>query len=108
MATVVGAFNMVHTPFCYIPPERWNDIRGQRRLREDVPQDGASAEDKSQRIDAAFATLREKLAESKPDVIVIFGDDQREYFDFYAYPQIAIYADDEFRGAFPATTCDAT
>ena len=55
MATVVGAFNMVHTPFCYIPPERWNDIRGQRRLREDVPQDGRSAEDKSRRIDVASA-----------------------------------------------------
>lgn len=98
MATVVGAFNMVHTPFCYVPPERWTEIRGQRRLREDVPEDGASAQDKSERIQAAFATLREKLAESKPDVVVIFGDDQREYFDFYAYPQIAIYADDEFRG----------
>jgi len=99
MATVVGAFNMVHTPFCYIPPERWNEIRGARRLRTDVPQDGASAQEKSARIQACFATLRDKVAECKPDVIVIFGDDQREYLDFYAYPQLAIYADEDFRGA---------
>jgi hypothetical protein len=99
MATVVGAFNTVHTPFCYIPPERWGDIRGQRRLRDDVPQDEPQAQEKSQRIQEALGVLRDKLAESSPDVIVIFGDDQREYFDFYAYPQIAIYADDEFHGA---------
>ena len=98
MATVVGAFNMVHTPFCYIPPERWTEIRGARRLRADVPEDGALAAEKSARIQDCFAILREKVADCRPDVIVIFGDDQREYLDFYAYPQLAIYADDEFRG----------
>jgi hypothetical protein len=99
MAKVVGAFNMVHTPFCYIPHERWDEIRGARRLRDDVPLDGASAEEKSERIQACFATLREKVADCNPDVIVIFGDDQREYLDFYVYPPLAIYADEDFRGA---------
>jgi hypothetical protein len=98
MATVVGAFNMVHTPFCYIPPERWGDIRSARRLREDVPEDGPQAQEKSARIQACFATLRQKVAECRPDVLVIFGDDQREYLDFYAYPQLAIYADEDFHG----------
>lgn len=99
MATVAGVFNMVHTPFCYIPAERWGEIRSQRRLRAGVPEDGAAAGEKSARIQAAFAILREKLAASKPDVILAFGDDQREYLDFYAYPQFAIYADEEFVGA---------
>lgn len=99
MATVAGVFNMVHTPFCYMPADKWGEVRSARHLRADVPEDGATAEEKSRRIQAAFGTLREKLAESKPDVILAFGDDQREYLDFYAYPQFAIYADEEFVGA---------
>jgi hypothetical protein len=102
MATVAGVFNMVHTPFCYIPADRWGEVRAKRRLREDVPEDGAEAESKSRRIHDAFDILRLKLAESRPDVIVMFGDDQREYLDFYAYPQFAIYADEEFTGALSA------
>jgi len=102
MAKVTGVFNTVHTPFCYIPPEHWGTVRGSRRLRDDVPDDGEEAQLKARRIQAAFDVLREKLAEAKPDVLVIFGDDQREYFDFAAYPQFAIYADDEFTGALSA------
>ena len=39
MAKVVGVFNTAHSPFCYMPPERWNEVRGNRSLREDVPMD---------------------------------------------------------------------
>jgi hypothetical protein len=99
MATVAGVFNMVHTPFCYIPQEHWQDVRARRSLRRDVPEDGEEAFSKALRIREAFVTLRQQLAESRPDVIVIFGDDQREYLDFDAYPQFAVYADEEFTGA---------
>ena len=30
MATLVGIFNMTHSPFCYMPPEKWNDVRASR------------------------------------------------------------------------------
>ena len=99
MAQIVGVFNMVHTPFCYMPHERWSDVRNRRSLRSDVPLDGDEAASKQARISSAFATLRTKLSQARPDVIVIFGDDQREYLDFNAYPQFAIYADEEFTGA---------
>lgn len=99
MASLVGAFNTVHTPFCYIPPSRWEDVRKRRSLRADVPEDGPEAFQKAERIQRAFAVIREKLAEARPDVLVIFGDDQREYFDFDNYPAFAVYADAEFRGA---------
>ena len=39
MATLVGVFNTAHSPFCYMPPERWNEVRANRSLREDVPMD---------------------------------------------------------------------
>ena len=32
MATLVGVFNMSHSPFCYMPAERWNDVRAARSL----------------------------------------------------------------------------
>jgi hypothetical protein len=90
---------MVHTPFCYIPSERWGEIRARRSLRADVPQDGDEAAGKQERIRAGFGALGRRVAEDKPDVLVIFGDDQREYLDFDNYPAFAIYAGEEFEGA---------
>jgi hypothetical protein len=53
---------------------------------------------KEQRIQAAFATLRDKLDEAKPDVIVIFGDDQLETLDWNNEPPFAVYVGEEFEG----------
>lgn len=100
MAEVAGVFALSHSPFCYIPPDLWNDIRASRRLRGDVPFDDLAANRaKADRIQRAFAFLRAKLAEAAPDVLVIFGDDQREYLDFDNYPSFAIYVGKEFHGA---------
>ena len=34
----------------------------------------------------------------KPDVIVVFGDDQLECFDFNNFPSFAVYVGEEFEG----------
>src|SRR5205823_9731239 len=71
-----------------------------RTLRADVPMD--SLEDnraKKARVAAAFATLRAKLAAARPDVLVIFGDDQMECFDFANFPAFVVYVGDAFEGA---------
>jgi hypothetical protein len=110
MAQVVGVYNVAHSPFCYTPPERWNEIRATRQLREDVPmEDLPTAQAKGERIQAGFKALREHLAEKKPDVIVIFGDDQLECFDFNNYPSVAVYVGEEFEGhlATPRSTVGA-
>ena len=99
MAQVVGVYNVAHSPFCYTPPERWNEIRATRQLREDVPfEDLPTAQAKSARIQDAFGKLKAHMDEKKPDVIVIFGDDQLECFDFNNYPSVAIYVGEEFEG----------
>jgi aromatic ring-opening dioxygenase catalytic subunit (LigB family) len=99
MATLVGVFNMSHSPFCYMPAERWNDVRAARSLRADVPLDDLPANRaKAARVGAAFATLRTRLAAAAPDVIVVFGDDQLECFDFRNYPAFAVYAGEKFQG----------
>jgi hypothetical protein len=100
MATLVGVFNVAHSPTCYRPAEEWNDVRASRTLRADVPMD--SREDnrgKKARVEAAFATLRARLAAARPDALVIFGDDQLERFDFANFPAFAVYVGDSFEGA---------
>jgi hypothetical protein len=104
MAKIVGAYTTSHSPFCYMPAERWNDVRGKRSLREDVPfEDLETAKVKEARIAKAFATMRERVAEDRPDVLVIFGDDQLECFDFNNYPTFCVYLGDEFHGALSAS-----
>ncbi|MGH2600997.1 MAG: hypothetical protein ACRDJ9_16620 [Dehalococcoidia bacterium] len=107
MAKLVGVFNTAHSPFCYMAPERWNEVRAGRSLRADVPMDDVETnKEKAARIQASFATLRQKLREAAPDVLVIFGDDQNECFDFNNFPAFAVYVGEEFEGALSAR--DAT
>jgi hypothetical protein len=99
MARVVGVFNVAHSPTCYRPAEEWNEVRASRTLRADVPMD--SLEDnrrKKARVETAFTALRARLASARPDVLVIFGDDQRECFDFANFPAFAVYVGDAFEG----------
>ena len=100
MAELVGVFQTAHTPFCYRRPEDWNQVRGARALRADVPLDDLEANRrKYARVQEGFAVLRRKLAEAAPDVIVVFGDDQLECFDFSNYPAFSIYVGETFAGA---------
>jgi len=63
MAKVVGVFETAHTPFCYMPPQVWPTIRAARAHRADVPvDDEAASKQKYDRIQKAFAALREQLA----------------------------------------------
>jgi hypothetical protein len=99
MARVVGVFNTAHTPFCYMPPENWNAIRATRALRADVPMDDIdSNREKFNRIQDAFGKLKAKMAEVNPDVIIVFGDDQMECFDFKNFPSFAVYVGETFEG----------
>ena len=48
-----------------------------------------------QRIEAAFATLREQVQAFKPDVLIMIGDDQGDMFDAANNPTFAVYTGDE-------------
>lgn len=109
MARVVGVFNTVHSPFCFMAPEHWNEVRANRSLREDVPMDDLETnQQKYQRIQDAFGLLKEKLYSTEPDVIVMFGDDQLEQFDFTNFPPFAIYVGDEYDGPLPSRDASQT
>jgi protocatechuate 4,5-dioxygenase beta chain len=47
-----------------------------------------------QRIEAAFATLREQVRAYRPDVLVMVGDDQGDMFDDANNPTFSIYTGD--------------
>ena len=47
------------------------------------------------RIEAAFATLRARLAAFRPDALIVIGDDQGDMFDEANNPTFAVYTGDE-------------
>jgi len=102
MAQIVGVYQTAHTPFCYRRPEDWNRVRSTRPIRADVPMDDLeSNRRKYARVQDGLAVLRRKLTQASPDVVVIFGDDQLECFDFSNHPAFSIYVGDEFAGVPP-------
>jgi hypothetical protein len=104
MAKLIGVFNASHTPFCFAPPEAWDDMRAARQLRADVPLDDLEANrSKSKRLTAALDTLRGLIAAANPDVVVTFASDQLEAFDFRNFPRLAVYVGDSFEGRSSST-----
>jgi Catalytic LigB subunit of aromatic ring-opening dioxygenase len=99
MATLVGVLHTSHGGFTTIPSDRWRQRREERNYRDDVPvETQQEMDEKWARTERAKAALRAKLAELQPDVLVIFGDDQAECFDFKNFPTLAVFLGDEMSG----------
>ena len=99
MAKVVSVSMVAHTPFCYMTPERWVEMRKMRPIRPDMPEDSLEVnKQKHARIQAGFAAIRKELEAKRPDAIVIFGDDQLECFDFKNFPSFSVFVGDEYEG----------
>ena len=101
MAKLVGVLNTSHV-WIDRPAEVWDETRQNRTLRADVPHDTLEERlEKGKRVLAAKNTLKAKLAEMKPDVLLIFGADQNENFpspSLKVMPLITIFAGEEFSG----------
>ena len=102
MAEICSVLCMSHSPFLYATAEDWTSVRASRPARlyrsdfaPDTPQANAA---KHARVTAAFAELRRSLRAARPDVLLIFGDDQREQFDFGNFPALSIFAGERFEG----------
>jgi hypothetical protein len=102
MAQLVGVLHTSHGGFTTIPSEHWGTRRAARSYRADVPVESQAEMDaKWARTLAGIHTLRQKLAEMRPDVLVIVGDDQEECFDFNNHPSIAVFVGEQFAGRAP-------
>ena len=109
MAKVSLVLSCSHSPFLYTPPEQWNDIRVRRPVREDVPHDSLETNQKKfAQCMKAFSVLKEKLDSVRPDVLLIFGDDQYELFNFSNLPALGIYLGAEFEGYRTRSTSGPT
>lgn len=103
MAQIVSVLCCSHSPFLFATPEEWEHGRlarlGRGGMSPDEPVESADANrDKHARVLSAFATLKHYLDASRPDVLLIFGDDQGEQFSFANFPAFAVYTGAEFGG----------
>ncbi|MGA2395961.1 MAG: hypothetical protein ABSH03_21695 [Candidatus Lustribacter sp.] len=103
MARVCTVIATSHSPFLYAPYEEWEPGRKTRLSRGglspetkvDPVEENAR---KEARIHAAFDVLRERLKAAKPDVLLVFGDDQLEQFDFKNFPAFSLYTGESYSG----------
>jgi hypothetical protein len=103
MAELVGLIYTSHGGFTTNPSSTWEKIRSGRTYREGTPvETQEEMDEKWARTEAGKAALRVKLNEMKPDVLVVFGDDQAECFDFNNFPALAVYLGEEMYGRAPS------
>jgi aromatic ring-opening dioxygenase catalytic subunit (LigB family) len=107
MGEIVAALASSHA-FAVLPPERWDEVRERNRKsyarRYGVepavhPRVEAESRDDVQaryeRVQTGFAALRRVLEETRPDALIVIGDDQNENFSGQNCPQFAIYTGGE-------------
>jgi hypothetical protein len=103
VATLCSVIALSHSPYLYASPRDWELTRQTRAasggIGAHVAVDSAEEnEAKHARCERAFAILRDKLAAARPDVIIIFGDDQLEQFTFANFPMLGVFAGAAFSG----------
>jgi aromatic ring-opening dioxygenase catalytic subunit (LigB family) len=103
MARISTVLCASHTPFLFAPPEEWEPARATRASRgglaSSVPLDSPETNaQKFARCRRAYGVLRDQLERARPDVLVIFGDDQFEQFDFKNFPAFALFVGETLAG----------
>ncbi len=103
MARLCSVITTSHSPFLFIDGARWAQIRKLRdlpgRYAPDAPVDSAEENlAKHARCVFALAELRAQLDAARPDLLIVFGDDQEEQFTPANTPALAVYAGPEFAG----------
>jgi aromatic ring-opening dioxygenase catalytic subunit (LigB family) len=103
LARLCSVIATSHSPFLFIEGDRWGQIRKLRglpgRYAPDAPVDSAEENlAKHVRCMSALAELRTQLDAARPDVLIVFGDDQEEQFTPANTPALAVYAGAEFAG----------
>jgi hypothetical protein len=107
MGNIVAAFASSHA-FAVLPPERWDEVRERNRKNYTQrygseppvhPRVGEETWDDIRtrygRVRNGFAALRRVIEESKPEALIVIGDDQDENFSVQNFPQFAIYTGGE-------------
>src|SRR6185503_15943379 len=124
MGTIVAGLASSHA-FTLVEPAHWESYRERNRagyqrrygvappvhprIERERPEQNA---ERFRNITAGFEQLRKKLAELRPDALIVIGGDQDENYKEDNLPQMAIYlgeeflAVDRFSGRKQAYPCD--
>ena len=108
MGSLVAAMASSHA-FAVAPPEKWDELRERNRnvyaQRQNIdvpPPHPRMSEESSEDVQTRYARVRNGLLElkriieaSKPDALIVVGDDQNENYTSQNVPQFAIYTDSE-------------
>jgi hypothetical protein len=103
MAMISAAICVSHSPFLYATPEEWSAARIARNASDafapGLPLDSeAQNRAKHARCLRAFEVLRAELRKARPDVLIIFGDDQLEQFTFANCPAFCVFVGERISG----------
>jgi len=103
MARVCTVLCASHSPWLFTPSEQWEPGRAARFARgglsAQTPVDSvAENAAKYERVKRAYAVLRAQLEKARPDVLLIFGDDQLEQFTFKNFPAFALFTGESYAG----------
>jgi Catalytic LigB subunit of aromatic ring-opening dioxygenase len=103
LAVLCSVIATSHSPFLFIRGEQWGPIRELRnrsgRYAPGTPVDPVDENvAKHARCISALGELRRQLDSARPDVLIIFGDDQDEQFSLATMPSLAVFAGEEFAG----------
>jgi hypothetical protein len=103
MATICAVICASHSPFLYAAPEEWTAARLARNASDafspDLPIDSTDENKaKHARCMRAFEILRAQLAKARPDVLIVFGDDQLEQFTFGNLPAFCVFVGESISG----------
>lgn len=103
MAKITAVIAASHSPFLFEPLEWWNGMYGSRAANDGyapgVPRDSeADNAEKHRRVGEAYEHLADVFEQARPDVVVVFGDDQDEQFDSTNHPAFAVYVGESFNG----------
>jgi aromatic ring-opening dioxygenase catalytic subunit (LigB family) len=108
MGSLVAAMASSHA-FAVAPPEKWDELRernrnvyAQRQHVEVPPPHSRMSEESVEDVQTRYGRVRDGLfelkrviEESRPDALIVIGDDQNENFTSQNVPQFAIYTGSE-------------
>ena len=108
MGSLVAALASSHA-FAVAPPEKWDELRERNRAvyaqRQNIavpPPHPRLSEESSDDVQTRYGRVRNGLfelkrilEESKPDALIVIGDDQNENYNSQNVPQLAIYTGDD-------------
>lgn len=103
MARISTVVCTSHSPWLFAGADEWEEQRAIRYRdgvqKAKVPIDTPEVNrEKHARCMNAFASLRAHIAAHKPDVMIVFGDDQTEQFTFRNLPAFNVFVGAEFSG----------